>query len=349
MKKLALAVAVSSVIGATANAATVSEFSNGVLVAGALHQGSAAETTAVGLISCAPGVVYWTFFDPDTKHVTDGQFPMTKDDMYSFIWSDDKNSGVGLAGELGYLAFVFDSAGGGANFDQPNGQLDSSDAPCLAGNAFQVNLPAQDVAFIPAFPLQAHVPYLNNDLPLIQGDFGNASAGGVFVDDLTAMDEDSIRFLAAGAHWHDHIYMRYFIDGAEGGDDTQLVFWSAQDISGTYTVNMFDDNQNRKSVNFTLPRKELNIVDPEDILGRPPEFVDGFIKWDLGSPAYEATLCDDTCDVLNEWSDGVVSYSILYAPEFGAVQTLINPVQLLSLDDEPEYRVRTSSPTQPAQ
>lgn len=291
MKKLSLAMAVAATLAAgSASAAVVAENAMGLLVPHAVHNG-ATDTTAVGLISRTAGTVYWTFFDVDSNHVTDGQFPMTANDLYSFVWANQ--AGVGLEGVDGYLVFALD-----VNAD---GSLDSTDSDMLAGNAFQVNTAASDVAFVPVLPLT----YL---------DFQNSS-----VDDLTAMDAYSLEDVDAAGSWEgDRIDMRYFIDGNAGGTDTAILVWTAADATNLtgYTVNIYDDAQNRKSVNFILPNAELNVFDPESIVGRPTNFKDGFIAWTV--PDF-----GDYNDQPLVYESVVFSYSVIDAPAFGAVQTML--------------------------
>jgi len=88
------------------------------------------------------------------------------------------------------------------------------------------------------------------------------------------------------------------------------VVWSTGDQKGSHTVNMFNDQQNRKSVNFDLAFEELDWFDPSTISGRPANFVDGFIEWDAAT-AFGAT------------NASVFSYSVINAPVFGAAQTVL--------------------------
>jgi hypothetical protein len=101
MKKFALAaVAAAALSAGVAQAYTVGTFSNGVVVPNVIHNGPG-ETTAVGLIngSNATIPVFWTFFDQNSKHVTDGCFGMTANQYRGFNWSAE--SGTGLEGKRG--------------------------------------------------------------------------------------------------------------------------------------------------------------------------------------------------------------------------------------------------------
>lgn len=326
MKKSVVAVALTGVLGVAAHAATVSEFANGVLVPRVIDNGGG-NSTAMGLTSCANGVVYWTFFDPDTKHVLDDAFSVTADQQVNLVWNSSLNpntsrvfGGQGIQGEEGYLVFVLDTNDDAALSASTSSSV-SSDVPCLAGAAFQVDLSDNDVAFVPALPLDIR--------PVGAGDFLDLDNDGVYVDDLRDMDNTDIAGLNAGANANDDIYLRYFI--REATDDTSIYIWSAQDLRGTYTVNIYDLDQNRRSVNLDLGRAELNTVNPRPIIGRPATFVDGFIKWRVPECAGDEGG-SNVIDCPNSSSDlvrGVVSWSVISSEAIGAVQTIVNPIRLM--------------------
>lgn len=334
MKKSVVAVALVGVLGVTAHAATVSEFANGVLIPRVIDNGGG-NATAIGLTSCAAGTVFWTFFDVDTKHVLDDQFDMTEDDQVGLVWNTTDNPGTdrlfggqGVAGEEGYLVFILDTDGPDPeSTTDRDGALSAttgnSDVPCLAGSAFQVNLTNDDVAFVPALPLDIR--------PIGAGDFIDDDDDGVYLPNLFDLDEVSVAGLNAGANGGDTLYMRYFLASAE--DSTSIYIWSAQNLRGDYTVNIYDDNQARRSVNMRLDNAELNTVDPRTIIGRPSNFVDGFIKWHVpvcagDQDGFGPTIgCPDGSD--RDLVRGVVSWSVIDAPAFGAVQTIINPIRLI--------------------
>ena len=308
MKKFAMAaVAAAAMTVGVAQAYTVGTFSNGVVVPNVIHNG-AADTTAVGLINQTPAIVpvFWTFFDQNSGHVTDGCFPMTPKDFHPFVWSAE--SGVGLEGKRGYLVFA------AGTMVAPNDTLATACASTnsaavnagalIAANAFQVDTANQDLAFVPVI-----------DGPLTIG--SDLSVMGP--DDLTAVGGA----LNGAAGDPNTLSMRYFIDGAAGGNDTAIVVWSTGNHSGTHTVNMYDDKQNRKSVNFKLNFSELDWFDPESIPGRPAAFTDGFIEW-----APFATVPADVSPAvaaahLAALGGSVFSYSLINAPAFGAVQTVL--------------------------
>ena len=309
MKKFAMAaVAAAAMTAGVAQAYTVGTFSNGVVVPNVIHNG-AADTTAVGLINQAPTVVpvFWTFFDQDSNHVTDGCFPMTPKDFHAFVWSSA--SGVGLEGKRGYLVFASGVTGPAttvANACQAANSV-ALGAGLIAANAFQVDTVNKDLAFV----------------PVIDGPLG-------IIGDLSTMGPSNLVFVAGaravpvGPNTVPAFSMRYYVDGVvNSGNDTRVVVWSTGSHKGTHTVNMYDDAQNRKSVNFKLNFAELDWFDPETILGRPASFVDGFIEW---SPV--AALPADYVVPLGAGSlyatgGSVFTYSLISAPAFGAVQTVL--------------------------
>ena len=309
MKKFAMAaVAAAAMTVGVAQAYTVGTFTDGVVVPNVIHNG-AADTTAVGLINQSAAItpVFWTFFDQNSGHVTDGCFPMTPKDFHPFVWSAE--SGVGLEGKRGYLVFA------AGTVVAPNDTLDTvcaatnsaavDAAALISANAFQVDVANQDLAFVPVI-----------DGPL------------VIASDLSVMGPNDLTSvggaLNAAGGAANTVSMRYFVDGAPGGTDTNIVVWSTGNHNGTHTVNMYDDKQTRKSVNFKMNFTELDWFDPETIAGRPAAFVDGFIEWspfaavpgDVTTPAaigaHIATI-----------GGSLFTYSLISAPAFGAVQTVL--------------------------
>ena len=309
MKKFALAaVAAAAALGAgVAQAYTVGTFSNGVVVPNVIHNG-AADTTAVGLINQTATVVpvFWTFFNQNSGHVTDGCFPMTPKDFQPFVWS--AMSGLGLEGVRGYLVFATGINGPATTVANACAAANSAAiAPgAIAANAFQVDIANKDLAFVPVI-----------DGPL-------AIAG-----DLSTMGPASLlavagaRAVPAGPAAVPQFSMRYYIDGAAGGNDTRIVVWSTGSQAGTHTVNMFDDAQNRKSVNFKLNFSELDWFDPETIAGRPASFVDGFIEWSPVAALPADYVPAGGAGSLFALGGSAFTYSLISAPAFGAVQTVL--------------------------
>ncbi|MCZ8222275.1 MAG: hypothetical protein O9337_22880 [Acidovorax sp.] len=306
MKKFAMAaVAAAAMTVGVAQAYTVGTFTNGVVVPNVIHNG-AADTTAVGLINQTATVVpvFWTFFNQNSGHVTDGCFPMTPKDFQPFVWS--AQSGLGLEGQRGYLVFAVGLTPGGitaANACQAANSAGQGPG-LIAANAFQVDLANSDVAFVPVIDGDLTI---GSDLSTM-GPADLTAVGGAFNGAPAATNTLS---------------MRYFVDNTlNGGNETRIVVWSTGDQRGTHTVNMFDDAQNRKSVNFEMKFAELDFFNPETIPGRPAAFVDGFIEWApfAVTPAdYPGVAGQDLATL----GGSVFSYSLISAPAFGAVQSVL--------------------------
>ncbi|QNP58862.1 hypothetical protein [Paenacidovorax monticola] len=303
MKKFVMtAVAAAALSAGVAQAYTVGTFTNGVVVPNVVHN-TVADTTAVGFVNQSTGTigVFWTFFDQNSNHVTDGCFPMTSKQYKPFIWSQE--SGVGLEGKRGYLVFAVGAntaaSSTAAACAAANATAQGSGA-VLAASAFQVNTAAQDVAF---------VPVIDGDLTIS----GN----------LSTMGPDSLTAVTGAAPVGNTFSLRYGVDGAvNSGVDTRIAVWSLGDQRGTHTVNMYDDQQNRKSVNFELKEAELSWFDPETISGRPASFRDGFIEWNSG--VVPADFPGSTAlGSLPAATRGVFAYSTIIAPAFGAVQSIL--------------------------
>ena len=308
MKKFAMAaVAAAALSAGVAQAYTVGTFSNGFVVPNVIHNGPT-DTTAVGLINQTGQsvAVYWTFFDQNSTHITDGCFAMTNKDYEPFIWS--QQSGGGLSGTRGYLVFAAGATtAGGAAQTACGAAAFLAGAAAISGNAFQVDSVAKDVAFVPVI-----------DGPL------TIAAG----HDVTKLNNVSLTAVAgaaqvgaAGAAPQPTFSMRYAIDQAAGGTDTAVVVWSTGNHSGTHTVNIYDDKQNRKSVNFKLVKAELDWFDPETIAGLPATFNDGFIEWTPGTAVTDSTATLGT--PLATLGGSVFTYSAISSAAFGAVQTVL--------------------------
>ena len=157
------------------------------------------------------------------------------------------------------------------------------------------------------------------------GDFG-PDAAGIFVADLTVMDGTTVAGLNAGANANDNIYLRYFIDGAAGGNDTTIYIWGTGNAAGTNTVNIYNDDQAFFSINLRLDNSELNIVNAENndnVQNRPSEMLDGFILWNVPAAAGD-----------------VVSWSVVSSAAFGAKQTVMNPIRKLDAAGRNVFRVK---------
>jgi len=238
--------------------------------------------------------VYWTFFDVDSVHITDGTFHMTDDEFRGFSWSAE--SGFGLEDVEGYLVFTsgeITPAGVHNPCPSPNNNLD------IFANAFMLDLADNDAVFVPV-------------LPLTFGDY--AVCGSPDMPNLQLMTATSIISAAAASPAGTRLDIRYWMDPAYNAE-TKVVLWSVCDVSGIYTVIMFNDAEDQKSLNFELPNEELNLMDPSTILGRPMDFIDGFIRFRVPAPP--------ECICVGPETSWMFVYSYVNSDLIGAMQTLL--------------------------
>jgi len=227
---------------------------------------------------------------------------MTASDYHGFVWSS--NSGLGLSNQRGYLVFAATATNSTGTTLTTKCTAEkfaaATSLQVIAGHAFEYNLSAKDVAY---------VPVIDGPLTITAG----VSMNNIGATDITAVAG------AAQTGPSTKMFLRYYIDGTvNSGDDTRIAVWSTGNHAKTYTVDMLNDAQDRKSVNFTLTRKELDFVDPETIVGREAAHKDGFIEWSVPSLTSELTT--------NTTAAGsVFSFSVISAPAFGAVQSILNP------------------------
>jgi hypothetical protein len=306
MKKLAIAAAAAAALTAgVANAYTTGTFSNGFVVPNAYFN-SSTDKTVVGILAAQGVGVNWVFYDENSKHLRDGCFDMTKDDFEAFDLSAPKSGNQTLdvsqfAGKRGYLVFAVgyaDSSAATGASTNVKGSCSTYDAylpsvttnnQLIAGAAFHVNTAASDVAYVPVI-----------DGPL------TASSGVNFALSNT----DPVEQVAGAAPANATHYMRFF---TAGGAKTDIVIWNTSLFNASTqfqtTGYPFDTQQQQfGSVSFNLKNKELNIIDAKSLVGSTP--TDGFFKWQARSSGTQ---------------NAVFTYSVINAPAFGAVQSIINP------------------------
>ena len=335
MKKFALAaVAAAALTGGVAQAYTVGTFSNGFVVPNVIHNG-AANTTAVGIVNRGGLIpVFWTWFDQNSNHGVDGCFPMTANQYSGINWA--AISGVGMEGKRGYMVFSVGTTAVGAT---PATVCTAAGASTLAAigplvqisaNAFYVDVAGKSVAFTPVIDgplvLAAGTNLTTMGPTSLQRVAGAAAVvvGGGLAEPVAIPAAAGVNSSTLfGRTTTTSMSLRYFIDGTvNSGNDTRIAVWSTGDQRGTHTVNIYDNAQNRQSVNFILNESELSWFDPETISGRPAAYLDGFIDWNpsavpAGFPAGAAE------PALNVGGGDVYAYSVVIAPAFGAVQSLL--------------------------
>lgn len=313
MKKLAIAAAAAAALTAgVANAYTTGTFSNGFVVPNVYHNG-AGDTTAVGVLngSSSSVAVHWVFYDQDSVHQRDGCFVMTANDFEPFVWAAPKSGSntldvSGMAGKRGYLIFAVgtdssaarDSAALKTSCDNYEAVYLPSNAAnatkqVLAGAAFHVNTATNDVAYV----------------PVIDGPVVSATANS-----FSASTSDPVTTVAGAADAGDTHFLRFY---TAGGAKTDIVIWnSAAYVAGGTGAQFskvafpYDTAQGSYgSITLPLTKKELNVFDAATVVGSTPN--DGFIRW--------------TPMAVTATTAGVFTYSVINAPAFGALQSIVNP------------------------
>ena len=232
-------------------------YERGVLVPSVYHDGASIDTV-VGLIcqdttqGCTghnvdtktnKTQIYWTFFDVDSQHVTDGVLPCTDDDLVPFSWK--ANSGRNLDKVSGYLVFATASE----NFK-------------ISANAFLVDTAKKDAIFVPVIPLANSD--INSGFTRTNMEVTNLSYGTRAGNTLDAR------------YWMDPTYnagttiVVWLVDPYVNSKKQPIPI----------TVLAYNDNEMAKSVTITLPH-ELNKIIPCNIPGLPNDYIDGFIQLTL--------------------------------------------------------------------
>lgn len=286
--------------------------SNGFVVPNTIHNGDS-DTTVVGLVNASGDTVrvFWTFFDQNGQPSDKGCFVMPDKRSRPFIWSSVASAGN--QGKRGYLVFavankypVLPNVCGltGPGLAPISATLRSSAK--VNGNAFQVNLASSDVAF----------------LPVISGSLSLKTADA----DIATMAPDTLVDVGGAPYATTKHSLRYYINGAAGGDDTGLLMWSTADMRGTHLVAVYNDASDSTSVAMTLSSSRQNWVNVESLPGLPAAYRDGFIEWNpTVTPADFGALGGTAGQSLGALSANrpVFTYSVISAPAFGAVQTLL--------------------------
>ena len=356
MKKIALAAAVAaSLFTGAASAYSINYEATGLVVPNVIHNASDSFVTAVGLVARDAGIVNWVFFDENSNHVADGSFPVTANDQHNFIWNTT-TSGLGLENKRGYLVFTLDNNGvltQGETILRMSGnafQVDmGKDVAFVPTIPLLTNFQLRTDAALPA---PATVDNNSSDYVIPAAGLNLATMSGASIRSarMTGVDAfnvgtgfTTVDLPTSG----DRLDVRYFIDNKAAGDDTIVAFWTADEMATptTWTANMYNTSQQRQSVNFTLTKANMNAIDVETIPGRPATFLDGFIEVTLPTAAapglrqidpatglptgnacgFHSLAYDFGVTGVADYAcaGGVMAYSVISSPTFGAVQTMM--------------------------
>ncbi|MGF1526554.1 MAG: hypothetical protein ACFCBW_07170 [Candidatus Competibacterales bacterium] len=284
--RLLLAVALSSA-SAALPAADLNFFAPCTLVPSARFTSSGNVDTVVGFTAQRRGRLFWFLFDEDGDRLDRGDF-LVEDTNVLVPFSVAQVASPELANRTAiYLLACLDNN----DNDNGDGNIDFEDEAALAGNAFEIDIATNDVAFIPTIDIA-----VNNLDPDVIG------------DDLDDIDEDPVRSLPVGANDGDALYIQYFIDGQAGGDDSFIYLYTTSEPDESQEVELFSDQVAEREVTLPLPGQRLNVVDVDavdDISGDSDALPDGFLRW------RNIDVNDAFCFIVVE------------SPLFGAVQTLM--------------------------
>ncbi|MGQ9500247.1 MAG: hypothetical protein ACUVQ6_07915 [Dissulfurimicrobium sp.] len=297
-----------------ASAITVGLYEQGALVPVVIHNGKNVNTVigitlqGSGFTSTSPAKVCWAFFDVNSRHVTDDCFNMTSNDMYAFDWK--KESGGGLENKEGYIAFA-------STATDPQAKI--------SANAFIVDTNAHDAIYIPV-------------LPLVSGDMKDI--GKLTFEVVKATN--GIKPMSGSERTK--VDIRYWIDPKYDAE-TFIKLWSVCDVSrgewnnphspgAMYTVDIYNTDEDRKSVDIYLKNAELNTIDPSTLQGRPTDFVDGFIRFTIPTPdtdvtpngipvKYDPTTNPTVCRNGNNNANNMLIFSYVDSSAIGAAQTML--------------------------
>jgi len=322
MKKLAIAAAAAAALtSGVVNAYETAKFSNGFVVPYVYHNGPN-DQTVVGLLSNGNYAVHWFFYDQDATLQFSGCFVMDANRFLPFEWAKPRHGTAEanvshLANVRGYLVFAVGT--------DSSGTRDTASFKTSCSNPLEFYLPgstsatgaAQQALSGAAF----HVRSASNDVayvPVINGPLASADSAS-----LATTANSPVSHVAGAVDGNDTHFLRFY---TAGGAKTEIVIWN----SGAYNAGSGSSPNFNKSATLYQPQgqglasghpvqlsglkhRSLNILDPSSptsIGGVPVSANDGSIRW---QPMTSAT------------TQGVFTFSVINAPQFGALQTIINP------------------------
>lgn len=240
-----------------AQSAGMNEFDQGQLVPLAVFNGSGVDT-AVGIMSGQSGTVHWAFYDTNGNRRHNGSFAVLANRVTSFLWSSNASSAPSsLSGVTGYLLFVCDS--------DSDGQITGADGNPIAANAFQIDLGAFDVVYVPTVDVD-------------DDDLASATPSGWTNDPIIDLDPSDNKAPDSG----DQVDIQYFADGAMGGDDSIIYIWSDGEPPANASMTIYDGAGASKAISIPLPNNNLNPVDLESNAAFTGSFPgDGFLRWTI--------------------------------------------------------------------
>lgn len=258
------------------------------------------------IIPVAPlEAIHWFFFDENSVHQLDNGMPATADDFVAFDWGATVvTSGAALDGVPGYLVFANTVCRPG---NVVPGFAMFGDAVIIQGNW-------ASCAYVPVLPMN-DTPDI---APLVPWFFDNViwlasipTAVSPLVSGIQLDDDDGVLDNCV-------IDMRYFLDPALGGM-TDLVVWMdrsygppafpAPNNYANIAIDVFDTEEDSGSANMDLS-KELNIIDASTLPWTTHVDADGLT--DQGFVYIELPELLDVGGIVAGPDASMVAYSLIY-------------------------------------
>jgi hypothetical protein len=245
------------------------------------------ETTAVGLTSpVASGFIRWIFYDQDGLLLDNGAQEVTSSQFNAFVMSSEVAPELSV--NFGFLLFCLDSDG--------DGNISAGDNAGMAANAFQVDLAAQDVAFVPTIPI------FRNDIDAV-----------LVEQSMTDWISSPLVSMSVGANVGDSIMLQYLIDGVvDTGDKTTFYIFSINQPADPTALTFIGPAGFTQTLPVTMSNTRLNLISLEGVGGIDNAGLigGGLANWIIDNSA----------------SDTFV-FSIVKSPVFGASQTVLGNIQ----------------------
>lgn len=269
--------------------------------------------------------IHWTFMDSRSRHVLNGEFPVTADDVAVFDWQDIVNANGQLSGVTGYLVF---QTLAGFNGEDANFSF-FADAYFTTGanDPDNFNDDYWSSVNIPALPLAdgadtgQTAPSLSNNI-IVGGTSLNTQVSPLVSGIRTSIVDATAQWTVVDLELANSINQPF---GAVAQDvGSLLVVWSDRNATNwaSLGVDVFDDEEQRCSATLKLPN-ELNLVwvPPASVASGAPIGGGSSIFYETGGPSFLGQNIDGSSATQG-------SYSQLCDPSAGGVTPAGSDTQL---------------------
>ncbi|MFO1349815.1 MAG: hypothetical protein U1F68_03695 [Gammaproteobacteria bacterium] len=240
-------------------------------------------TTAVGLTARAAGTIHWAFFDQNGNRRARGTETMIANQRFGFIWATEAAAATTpvSANTPGFLVFALDTNGDNA--------ITGADGNNLTAGAFSLNIPDNDVAYIPTVDVTA---------------ISDPNPNNWTSNPVTTLGGGAV---ASGAD----VGMPYLIAGTPNdGEDTKFYIFTTASPGPSQSMTVHDGSGASKAITVQTLNINLNIIDPETVTDITSSFFgDGSVRWVVPAPGGV--------------NIGAFAFSVIESNAFGAAQTLM--------------------------